>query len=580
MPAFLTSQPLIFGLLGGLGLFLFGMKTLSEGLQKIAGERLRRLLGAMTENRFAGMLIGAGITALIQSSTTTTVMVIGFVNAGLMSLLQAIGVVIGANVGTTVTAQLIAFNVAKFALPAIGLGAALKIFFKRQRWQHVGEVILGLGLVFLGLALMKGAFDPFRGNPDVQRLFLAVGDNPLLGVLAGAAVTMVVQSSSATIGLTIAMATSGLLSYQASLALILGENIGTTITANIAALGTTLAARRTALAHFLFNAIGVGYMLLLFPVFAFLVTAVTPGDPDFVIRTGEQLEVFGGAVGDKPFIARHIANAHTLFNLLNALLFIPVVGQLARLTALLLPGKEHQQASQLRHIDVRVLNTPPIALSQARSETLHMLKVTDEIFRETLKFLDDQNPARVAAINQREEHVDLLQREITDFLVALSQQSITEDTTLEVVELMHTVNDLERIGDHCVHLGRLVQRKIDQRIGFSEAARREIQDMSSLTEAFFTLTAEALASGQQLSLKKARELEDAIDRMEESLRNNHIARLNTGECTVASGLVYVDILHNLEKIGDHTFKLARTIAAEEPAEPSRSGDEPGLTTLD
>lgn len=562
MPAFLTSQPLIFGLVGGLGLFLYGMKIMSEGLQKIAGDRLRRILGALTDNRLIGMLIGMAVTAMIQSSTATTVMVIGFVNAGLMSLVQAIGVVIGANIGTTVTAQLIAFNVAKYALPATAVGIALKLFVKRPRWNQVGEVVLGLGLVFLGLALMKGAFDPLRGNQEFQHLFLAVGSNPLLGVLVGAAVTMLVQSSSATIGLTIVMATTGLLSFEASLALILGENIGTTVTANLAAFGANLAARRTALAHFLFNTIGVACMLLLFPVFTMLVEVITPGDPDFITQTGEQLEVFGGAIGDKPFIARHIANAHTLFNVINALMFIPLVGHLARLAAALLPGRDDQQTVRPGgYLDARVLNTPPIALSQARSETLHMVRAAGENLQETLSLLRDNNPARIAAINNKEEHVDRLQREITDFLVALSQQAITEETSLEVVELMHVVNDLERIGDHCVHLSRLVQRKIDQRISFSEAARREIDEMSELTRAFFATTAAAIESGESLALDAAKEMEDAIDRREEALRNNHISRLNTGECTVVSGLLYIDILHNLEKIGDHTFKLARSIAA-------------------
>ncbi|NJC88643.1 MAG: Na/Pi cotransporter family protein [Desulfuromonas sp.] len=488
-------------------------------------------------------------------------MVVGFVNAGLMSLLQAIGVVIGANIGTTVTAQLIAFNVAQYALPAIGIGTALKLFVKRQRWQQIGEVVLGLGLVFLGLALMKGAFDPVRGNPEVQKIFLTVGNSPLLGVLVGAVVTMLVQSSSATIGLTIAMATSGLLSLEASVALVLGENIGTTVTANLSALRTNLAARRTALAHFLFNAIGVGCMLLIFPIFIKLVTVISPGDPDFIVQSGEQLAVFGGALGDKPFIARHIANAHTLFNVINALLFLPLVGHLARLTAALMPGREKQPEFHHSHLDARVLNTPPIALSQARSETIHMVRITGEVFRETLSLLHDQDPQRIELINRREEHIDLLQREITDFLVALSRQSITEETSLEVGELMHIVNDLERICDHCVHLSRLIQRKRDQRIEFSEVARREIDEMSGLTGNFFALTAAAFEADEDFPLEKAREIEVSISRLEEILRNNHIARLNTGECTVVSGLVYIDILHNLEKIGDHTFKLARSIAA-------------------
>ena len=561
MPEYLISQPMLFGLLGGLGLFLYGMRVLSDGLQKIAGDRMRRILAALTDNRLIGMLIGMAVTALIQSSTATTVMVVSFVNAGLMSLLQAIGVVIGANIGTTVTAQLIAFKVAKYALPAIGIGVGLRLFVKQPRWQHIGEVTLGFGLVFFGLALMKNAFDPLRGNQEFQQLFLSVGDNPLLGVLFGAAVTMVVQSSSATIGLTIAMATSGLLSYEASLAMILGENVGTTLTANLAALGTSLAARRAALAHLLFNVIGVCYMLLLFPWFAKVVTAITPGDADFIIHSGEQAELLGGVVGDKPFIARHIANAHTLFNVINALLFLPLVGPLARLTAVLIPGREEPQEFHLKYLDARVLNTPPIALAQARAEVNRMIRVTGEIVDETVMLLHDQELRRLTVLQRKEDLVDLLQREITDFLVTLSQQSVTGEISQEVSNLMHAVNDLERIGDHCVQLGRLVQRKIDQNIEFSDIGRREISELKTLVQNFFVMTARALTSSDRSMISQAQELEDAIDSLEETLRNNHIARLNTGECTVTSGLIFIDMLHNLEKIGDHTYKLAMSVAA-------------------
>ncbi len=561
MPASLLSQSLLFGLVGGLGLFLFGMKIMSEGLQKLAGERLRRLFGTLTDHRLLAVLVGAGATALIQSSTTTTVMVVGFVNAGLMSLLQAIGVVIGANIGTTVTAQLIAFNLAHYALPVIGVGAALKLFVRTPRWQQAGEVILGFGLLFLGLGLMKEAFDPVRGDHDFQAMFLHVGDSPLLGVAIGAVTTMLVQSSSATIGLTIALATSGLLGFEASVALILGENIGTTVTANIAALGTSLAARRTALAHFLFNAIGVCCMLLFFPLFISLVAAITPGDPDFIVRSAEQLDAFGGAIGDKPYIARHIANAHTLFNILNALMFIPLIGHLGRLTAVLIPGGGPAPEFHLRHLDARVLDTPPIALAQARSETIHMVRVTGDVLRETVGLLRNQSPGRIQPILKMEEHVDLLQREITDFLVALSRQSITAETSIEVVNIMHAVNDLERIGDHCVHLARLMQRKVDQNVIFSEAARREIDELTELTRSFFDMTAAALEADQGIDPEQAGSREGAIARMAETLRSNHIGRLNTGECSVVPGLLYIDILHHLEKIGEHTLKLGRAFAA-------------------
>ena len=556
------NQQLIFGLFGGLGLFLFGMKVMSEGLQKIAGDRMRQILGALTNNRIVGALVGLSVTAIIQSSSATTVMVVGFVNAGLMSLVQAIGVVLGANIGTTITAQLIAFKITKFALPAIGLGAAFKLFAVQRRWSYIGEVILGFGLLFFGLAIMKDAFDPIKASEDFRQMFLVVGDNHLLGVLLGALLTIIVQSSSATIGITLALASSGLLTFEASVALILGENIGTTITANLAAIGTNLAARRTALAHFMFNTLGVAYLLFLFPFFMDLISAVTPGDADFIIRTEEQAARLGGAIGDKPFIARHIANTHTLFNVVNTLVFLPMVGILAKLCTMLLPGRDTEVEFHLKYLDNRVLSTPPIALGQARAEIKRMAKVALDTLDEAVTFLTDQNPKRLPGLRKNEDLIDLLQKEVTNFLVALSQKSISQETSREVASMMHMVNDIERIGDHCENLWTLGQRRSEQKIVFSDIAKHELADISSLTKSFLEEVTSALEKQDVTVLERALGMEDGIDDLEENLRNNHIARLNTGECTVNSGLIFIDMLHNFEKIGDHTYNLAQAIAGE------------------
>lgn len=561
MPA-LFSQAVMFGLVGGLGLFLFGMKIMSEGLQKVAGDRMRKILSALSDNRLTGTLVGLAVTAIIQSSTATTIMVVGFVNAGLMSLVQAIGVVLGANIGTTVTAQIIAFKITRFALPVIGLGAALRLYSRNLRQVYVGEVLLGLGFLFFGLFLMKEAFEPVKGSEEFRNLLQMIGGNHLFGVLLGAVITLAVQSSSATIGLTIAMATSGLLTFEASAALILGENIGTTITANLAALGTNLAARRTALAHFLFNLFGVAFILLLFPFFLKLVASVTPGDPDFVIQTREQAAVWASAVGDKPLIARHIANAHTLFNVVNVLIFLPFVTLLARLTTLLIPGRDVAGEFHLRYIDHRVLNTPPIALGQARGETRRMAHLTLEMLDETLLFLQSPDEKRLPALEKKEKTVDLLQREITDFLVALSQKSISQDTSRDLAAMMHMVNDLERVGDYCEHLWRLGLRKKNQRIVFSDAAMSEIRDLGDKTREFMAFVVAALERRDTTIVERAREMDDAIDRLEEMLRDNHIARLNTGECGVQPGLIFIDMLHNLEKIGDHAFNVAEALGGE------------------
>ncbi len=555
----LFNQTLVFGILGGLGMFLFGMKVMSEGLQKIAGERMRKILAALTNNRIIGTLVGIAVTAIIQSSSATTVMVVGFVNAGLMSLVQAIGVVLGANIGTTVTAQLIAFKITKFALPAIGVGAGLKLFSKSKKWNYVGEVLLGFGILFFGLSVMKDAFDPIKDSEYFRQFFLTIGDNHLLGVLIGAVLTILVQSSSATIGITLALASSGLLTFEASVALILGENIGTTITANLAALGTNRAARRTALAHFLFNFIGVAYMLLLFPVFLKIISSMTPGAADLVIQTQQQAEQFGMAIGDKPNIARHIANTHTLFNIINTLIFLPLVGLLAKLATVLIPGREDEVGFHLKFIDTRVLNTPPIALGQARAETKRMAQYALEMLEETNLYVVDGDAKRLESLEKKEEAVDILQKEITDFLVALSQQSIASQTSKDIASLMHMVNDLERIGDYCEKIWLLSQRKENQKIVFSEVAYNNIAEISAKARDFLALVVSAIDRGDKSVLEKAEFLERSINHMDETYRNNHIARLNTGECAVLPGLVFIDMLHSFEKIGDHTFNVTKAL---------------------
>ena len=406
---------------------------------------------------------------------------------------------------------------------------------------------------------MEQAFEPLKQSQEFRDMFVLVGNHHLVGVLIGAVLTMIVQSSSATIGITIALASTGLISFEASVALILGENIGTTITANLAAIGTNLAARRTAFAHFLFNVMGVAYILALFPYFIHFINSVTPGDADFVIQTQQQAASFGGVLGDKPFIARHIANAHTLFNVVNTLIFLPLVGLLARLTTVLIRGREEEMEFHLKYIDNRVLNTPPIALGQARAETRRMAQTALEMVDETVAFLQDFDEKRIPSLEKKEDLVDLLQKEIIDFLVSLSQKSITPETSKDIASMMHMVNDLERVGDHCENIWRLGQRKRDQNIGFSEIAVSEILDMAKHTREFLAFVAEAIERGDRAIFDKANHMESVVDDIEETLRNNHISRLHTGECAVLPGLIFLDMLHNFEKIGDHTYNVAKAV---------------------
>lgn len=559
----LLNQQLIFGLLGGLGMFLFGMKIMSEGLQKIAGGNMRKIMGALTNNRIIGAFVGIAVTALIQSSSATTVMVVGFVNAGLLSLVQSIGVVLGANIGTTITAQLIAFNITQYALPAIGVGAALKLFSKNNKYIFSGEIILGFGLLFFGLATMKHGFNPLKTSDDFRQLFILVGDYKLLGVLIGALVTVIVQSSSATIGITLALASSGLISFEASVALILGENIGTTITTNIAAIGTNRAAKRTAFCHFLFNTLGVIYILLLMPAFLKLVTLITPGNADFVIQTQAQATSFAGEIGDKPYIARYIANAHTLFNVVNTIIFLPLIGLLAKFSTLIIRGEDDLETQRVKFIDDRVLNTPPVAIGQARRETKRMAQIALEMVEETSHFLEDNDFKRIHVLEQKEDLVNILQREIMDFLVKLSQKSISSETSESLGSLMNIVNDLESIGDHCENLWTLGMRKSEGNILFSYMGNNEVVSIADKTQEFLQFVIDAMENDDKTISAKAIEYEDAIDELEVTLRMNHIARLNTGECAVQPGLIFLDMLDSYEKIGDHTYNVSEALVGEE-----------------
>ncbi len=555
----MISQHLLFGLLGGLGLFLYGMKIMSDGLQKIAGDRMRKILAALTNNRFVATLVGIVVTAIIQSSSATTVMVIGFVNAGLMSLIQAIGVVLGANIGTTITAQLIAFKITKFALPAIGLGVGLKMFSRRKSWIYFGEAVLGFGFIFYGLSVMKTAFDPIRDSGELNQVFLLVGDHLFLAVIVGAIITIIVQSSSATIGITLALASSGILSFETSVAVILGENIGTTITANIAAIGTNVAARRTALCHFLFNVIGVGYMLAFFPQFTSLIEAVTPGMADFAISTQQQAVSYGLEVGDKPYIARHIANTHTLFNIVNTLVFLPFIGVLATLASKLISGDESDMDVQLKYIDNRMLETPPLALSQARAETVRMAEIAQNCLNRTIDFLHRNDLRMLKELRKTEDMLDMLQQEIINFLVAISQRPVTQEASKEISSLMHMVNDLEKVGDYCENLWELNERKIDKKAKFSDMANDEIATLAAKAKEFLDFITTALEERKIKIEQHAHDLENHIDDLEDKYRKHHIERLHTGECEVIPGLIFIDMLHNFEKIGDHVHSISRAI---------------------
>jgi phosphate:Na+ symporter len=553
------GKELIFGLAGGLGLFFIGMKFMSEGLQRVSGDRLRRILEALTNNRLVAVLVGLGVTSIIQSSSATTVMTVSFVNAGLMSVKQAIGIVLGANVGTTVTAQIIAFKIHHYALPAIGLGVGLRLFARSDRGRSMGEVIMGFGMLFYGLAIMKDSMDPLKDSAVVRGFFIKFDGNPLFGVLVGTIFTVMMQSSSITIGVTMTLAASGLLSFPGAVALGLGGNIGTTITAQLASIGTNTAARRTAQAHTLFNVIGVFYILLVFPYFIKLVDGITPGTPDLLVRTAAEAQRFGMDLGDKPYIARHIANAHTLFNVVNTLVFLPLLEVLTKISSWIIPQRKEEEEFHLQYLDGRVLETPSIAIEQARSETERMGEISLAMVDGVMKAFFADTTSGLELVRKKEGIVDLLQREIISFLAKTTQSPLSPEDSKEINSIINMVNNLERIGDHAENLCALVERKARLKLPFTETAMQDMNEIYSVSREFLVMVINGIRERNRYIKREADTYEETINSLEDTMREGHIRRLNEGICGVDPGLVFIDMITSFEKIGDHCFNIAEAV---------------------
>ena len=552
---------IIFEALGGLGMFLFGMKIMSEGLQKVAGKKMRQFLSMVSSNRFVGCAVGAIATSVIQSSSATTVMLVGFVDAGLLTLQQAIGVILGANVGTTVTAQLIAFKIEAYALPAIALGVILKFFLGRKKWIYVGDVLLGFGLVFYGLTLMKSGFGPLKAEPDFIAFFTRFEANSLSGILLcvfiGSILTMVLQSSSATVGITMVLASQGLLNFQTSVALILGDNIGTTITAELASIGANINAHRTARAHTVFNVIGVIYIILFFPFFLKGVTWLTNhflhlGPPDVLVG------------GERPNIARYIANSHTLFNLINAIFFLIALPILVRVATWLTPYRKGEAALDelyhIKHIDFRYIDTPSVALGGARAEIVRMGEAVQLMYEDVIGSLKDRKTKELSKWRKREDGLDNLQREITQFLVRVMQAAIMPEESKEVAALMRMANNLERTGDAIENIAYLVEKMVEENLYFSDAALSDYDEISDEVRRLLSVVVVAIRRDDKDIMPLAEELENNVDRMREEMKTSHLMRLQNGICSVDPGLILVDMLASFEKIGDFCYNIAQAVA--------------------
>jgi phosphate:Na+ symporter len=538
---------LVFNLIGGLGLFFFGMQTMSEGLKNMAGDRLRSILHMVTRVPIMGVVVGLIVTSLIQSSSATTVLVVGFVNAGLIVLKQAISVIIGANIGTTVTAWLVSsmsvLNITHYALPAVGIGFGLKMFGKTKKARFRGQVIMGFGLLFMGLGFMQSGFAPLRESDHLREIFMRFGENPMLGVLVGMIVTMLIQSSSATIAIVQVMAFNGLISFPAAITLMLGGDIGTTITGQIASIGTNLEARRAAMAHTLFNVIGVAYIMVL------VYTGLFVKGIEFIIP---------GEITARN-VMFYIAVANTVFKLVNASLFLPLIGYLEKAVIFLVPARKGHFESGPKYLEKHLLDTPPIATAQARAETVRMMKMATKSVSSAIKaFLEDDLSA-ARPVPKYEQAVDNLQSAITQYLVELSQRGLTEEISQELPVLIHSVNDIERVGDHAENIVELAERKIEKKLSFTDDAMKDLTLMWNELSSMMIETAEALKKNDPSVAESVLEREHRINLFQEDLKDSHVSRLNSGQCNMISGVVFIDLVDNLEKIGDHLTNVAQGV---------------------
>ncbi|SET07681.1 phosphate:Na+ symporter [Anaerobranca gottschalkii DSM 13577] len=539
-------KPLLFGAFGGLGLFIFGMQLMAEGLQKAAGDKLRRILEILTTNRFMAVITGIIVTVLVQSSSTTTVMIVGFVNAGLMTLTQAVGTIFGANIGTTITAQLVSFKgFTELALPAIAVGVVLSFFTKKRFYKYLGQAILGFGVLFLGMNTMSASLRVLRTAPGFMAFIANFGQIPILGVIAGALFTMAVQSSSAATGVVVAMTLEGVLTLDSALALILGSNIGTCVTAMLASIGTNLTARRAAVSHVVFNVIGVVIFFIILKPFTDLVVLITP-----TMKTEAEL------------VARQVANAHTLFNITNTVIFFPFINQFVNLIKKLVPGEELIIERGVKFIDRRMLKTPSIALGAAEKEVVRMAEISNKMITDAINILFENRVDIRKDVAQREEVIDELEKEIATYLAELSNKGLTGKDSERLTMLLHAVNDIERIGDHSENIADLCIAKIENEVPFSDKAREEIREMY---EAVLKMTNKAITALKENNLELARQVveeDDIVDELEKKLRNKHIERLNLGLCHPTAGVVFLDIISNFERIGDHAVNLAQVVLGE------------------
>ena len=555
----------LFEFAGGIGMFLYGMNTMADGMQRSAGGKMKKLLGYLTSNRLLAIIVGAVITAIIQSSGATTVMVVGFVNAGLMTLVQAVGVIMGANIGTTITAWIVSLgqlgDAAKVMNPSfyapflIGIGAFVILFSKKDKVKNAGEIIVGIGLLFEGLTFMSSSIAPYTDAPIFSQAFQIVGSNPFLGILIGIIVTAVLQSSSASVGILQTLALNGVVTTNAAIYITLGQNIGSCVTALISSAGTTRTAKRAACMHILFNIAGA----LLFGTVGFILFSIYPALAAHNI-TSVEISVF-----------------HTFFNITCTLVMFPFANLLVKISGLIVRENEKQDdfaeleakdavaAEIARHFDSRLLGQPSVAVETAKNEVIAMGNLALDNIKYAAEATQKNDQTMVVKVYEIEHKVDLYEKYLTDFLIKVNNLSITQEQHLLVKNLFHAIIDIERVSDHAENIAELAKYKIEHQIIFSEKGTQELNQLWDKVVHCFEEAVKARGTGSRQAIQNVLRIEDEVDDLEEELRNKHIERLSAGLCIPSNGVVFLDILSNLERMSDHANNIVDCIQEENTA---------------
>lgn len=530
---------------GGLGMFIYGMQIMAAGLENAAGNRMKSVLEALTKNKFMGVLLGAGITAIIQSSSATTVMVVGFVNAGIMNLTQAMGVIMGANIGTTVTGWLVsAVEWAEFLSPttlapvAVILGVILMLTGKRKSSKEIANIIIGFGLLFIGITNMSAAVEPLKEVEAFTNLFVTLGKNPLLGILVGTVVTGIIQSSSASVGILQSLAAAGLVPFTAAIYIIMGQNIGTCVTAIMSSIGAKKNAKTAALMHLLFNIIGT----LIFSIIAIIYFQIIVAGKDFGNITQTQISL-----------------VHTAFNIATTLILFPVSGWIIKLAKRITQVDEKEQERADVLLDDRMLETPVIAIQRTVSEAIRMGEIVKETLEVVKRVVYTKSREDIEKIKEDEAIVDKLCGTISEYAIRLGSLQISEQEHQSVARLLQVLSDVERVSDHCENISEYAEVMVAKKIEFSEIAREHLDEIMEETFESYKLAIEAFAMHDVQKANLVIEKERRVDVLEQELRNKHIKRLSSNQCSTEAGIIFLDLLVTMERISDHARNIAEEV---------------------